>query len=174
VAAVQKGITAILYAPTAKMKAGGMVPLSLNGADMEALVSYVSSVGQASVAPAAASSAPGSSKSAAGSPTGNATTAQGKSIFDSQHCNGCHGEAGVGGSGPALTHTSSQYPPAQLTAVLKAPTAQMKAAGMVPLTVSDADMKALVAYVSSLGGPSTGSAATAPSAGSAEAASSSK
>jgi mono/diheme cytochrome c family protein len=77
-------------------------------------------------------------------------TAQGKSIFDSQGCSGCHGEAGVGGSGPALTHSSSQYPPAKLTAVLKAPTAKMKAAGMVPLTVNAADMKALVSYVNSL------------------------
>jgi len=173
-AAVQKGITAILYAPTAKMKAGGMVPLSLNAADMEALVSYVSSVGQSSVAPAAASSAPGSSNAPTGSSAGDASTAKGKAIFDSQHCSGCHGDGGVGGSGPALTHTSNQYPPAQLMAVLKAPTAQMKAAGMVPLTVSDADMKALVSYVSSLGGSPAASAATAPSAGTAQAAPSSK
>jgi hypothetical protein len=39
-----------------------------------------------------------------------------------------------------------------LTAILKAPTASMKAAGMVPLTLNAADMKALVSYVSSLGG----------------------
>jgi cytochrome c-type protein NapC len=173
-AAVQKGITAILYAPTAKMKAGGMVPLSLNAADMEALVSYVSSVGQASVAPAAPSSAPASSNAPTGSSGGEASTARGKEIYDSQHCSGCHGDGGVGGSGPALIHTSSQYPPAKLAAVLKKPTAQMKAAGMVPLNVNDADMKALVSYVSSLGGASAASAATAPSAASAQAASSSK
>ena len=75
-------------------------------------------------------------------------------------CAGCHGEGGGGGAGPALTHISSQYPPAKLTALLKAPTAQMKAAGMVPLTLNAADMKALVSYVSSLGGTSAGSAAT--------------
>jgi cytochrome c-type protein NapC len=148
-AAVQKGITAVLEAPTAEMKAGGMVPLSLNSADMEALASYVSSVRGASVA------------SAAASPAG-ASAAQGKAIFDSQHCSACHGEAGGGGSGPALTHTSSQYPPAQLTAVLKAPTAQMKSAGMVPLTVNASDMKALVSYVSSLGGASAASRVTPP------------
>jgi cytochrome c-type protein NapC len=157
-AAVRKGLTAVLEAPTAKMKAAGMVPLTLNAADMEALVSYVSSVGRTSAAPAVAPPAPGSSsaapagtsKAAAGSSASNATTVQGKSIFDSQGCNACHGEAGVGGSGPALTHSSSQYPPAKLTAVLKAPTAKMKAAGMVPLTLNAADMKALVSYVSSL------------------------
>ena len=93
----------------------------------------------------------GPSKASSGSSAGNATTAQGKSIFDSQGCSGCHGETGVGGSGPALTRSYSQYSPAQLTAVLKAPTAPMKAAGMVPLTVNAADMKALVSYVTSLG-----------------------
>jgi cytochrome c-type protein NapC len=165
-AAVRKGLTAVLEAPTAKMKAAGMVPLTLNAADMEALVSYVSSVGRTSAAtagtpPSAGSSSPTPakaeaaatavpSKAAAGSSAGNATTAQGKRIFDSQGCSGCHGEAGVGGSGPALTHSSSRYPPAKLTAVLKAPTAKMKAAGMVPLTVNAADMKALVSYVSGL------------------------
>ena len=165
-AAVRKGLTAVLEAPTAKMKAAGMVPLTLNAADMEALVSYVSSVRRTSAAPAVAPPAPGSSsaapatagttaatgtsKAAAGSSASNATAAQGKSIFDSQGCSGCHGEAGVGGSGPALTHSSGQYSPAKLTAVLKAPTAKMKAAGMVPLTVNAADMKALVSYVSSL------------------------
>jgi cytochrome c-type protein NapC len=152
-AAVRKGLTAVLEAPTAKMRAAGMVPLAVNAADMEALVSYVSSVRRTSAAPAVAPPAPGSSSAApatAGSSASNATAAQGKSIFDSQGCSGCHGEAGVGGSGPALTHSSSRYPPAKLTAVLKAPTAKMKAAGMVPLTVNAAYMKALVSYVSGL------------------------
>jgi mono/diheme cytochrome c family protein len=213
-AAVRKGVTAVLEAPTAQMKAGGMVPLTLNAADMEALVSYVSSVGRTSAAheaappasgssPAApatagpttavappepeskgksvlgwisvflpfphgaqakeeAATAAGPSKEPTGSSAGDAAVAHGKSIFDSQGCGGCHGEAGAGGSGPALTRSSSQYSPAQLTAVLKAPTAQMKAAGMVPLTVNAADMKALVSYVSSLGGTSAVSAATPP------------
>jgi hypothetical protein len=45
-------LTAVLKAPTARMKAAGMVPLSLNAAGMEALVSYVSGLGGASAAPA--------------------------------------------------------------------------------------------------------------------------
>jgi mono/diheme cytochrome c family protein len=167
-----------LKAPTANMKAAGMVPLSVNAADMKALVSYVTSMGGTSAAaaatpPAAESSSPapakaepsasaGPSKAPTGSSASNANTAQGKDIFDSQHCSGCHGESGGGGSGPALTHTASQYPPAQLTTVLKAPTANMKAAGMVPLTLNDAEMKALVSYVSSLGGTSVASAAARP------------
>jgi mono/diheme cytochrome c family protein len=165
-AAVQKGITAVLYAPTAKMKAGGMIPLGLNAADMEALVSYVSSLGEASVAPAAASLAPGASNASTGGSTGDASTAQGKAIFDSQHCSGCHGDSGAGGSGPALTHTASQYPPDKLAAVLKSPTAQMKAAGMVPLTVNAADMKALVSYITSLGATPSASVTKEPPAAS--------
>ncbi len=179
IAAVQKGITAVLTAPTAEMRAGGMVPLSLNSADMEALACYVSSVPGASVAPATAppagtspaprpaaagtATAAAPSKAPNGSSASDATASRGKAIFDSQHCSECHGEAGSGGSGPALTHTASQYPPAQLTAVLKAPTAKMKAAGMVPLTVNAGDMKALVSYVNSLGGTSATSRATPPS-----------
>jgi len=170
-AAVRRGITGVLEGPTAEMKAAGMVPLILNAADMEALVSYVSSVGGASAAAAAPLPAPGSSsvapvaagpgatgapsKAPAGRPASNATIAQGKDIYDSQGCAGCHGEAGVGGTGPALTHVSSQYPPAKLTAVLKAPTAGMKAAGMAPLTVNATDLASLASYLSSLGGTST-------------------
>ncbi len=153
-------LTAILKAPTAGMKAAGMIPVTLNAADMEALVSYVTSLGGTSVS--GASSPPpakaesdakeGASKVLTGDAAGAATAAGGKGVFDSQGCAGCHGESGVGGSGPALMHVSSQYPPAKLTAILKAPTTSMKAAGMVPLTLNAADMKALVSYVGSLGG----------------------
>lgn len=86
--------------------------------------------------------------------SGGDAIARGKNIFDSQRCGGCHGADGAGGTGPALTRTSSKYSQAQLTAVLTAPTAKLKAAGMVPLTLNAADMKALVSYVSNLGGTS--------------------
>ena len=45
-------LTALLKEPNAKMKAGGMVPLTLNADDMTALVSYVSSLGGTSAASA--------------------------------------------------------------------------------------------------------------------------
>ncbi len=173
-------LAAVLKAPTAKMKAGGMVALTVNAADMTALVSYVTSLGGTSAGSAAtppasgaSSSAPAKAKpgatagpsraSAAGSAGAATTATQGKRIFDSQGCGGCHGESGGGGSGPALTHISSQYPPAKLTALLKAPTAKMKAAGMVALTVNAADGNALVSYLTSLGETSAASAAPAAS-----------
>lgn len=170
-------LTAVLKAPTAKMKAAGMVPLTLNAADMKGLVSYVSGLGgtpasaatpssPGASAPAPAKTEPaataGTSKTPTGGAAGGATTAGGKGIFDSHGCAGCHGESGAGGSGPALTDVSSKYPPAKLSAVLKAPTAAMKAAGMVPLALSAADLKELVSYVTSLGGTSA-SAAPPPS-----------
>jgi ubiquinol-cytochrome c reductase cytochrome b subunit len=93
--------------------------------------------------------------------------AKGKTIFDSNRCSGCHGVGGVGGGvGPALTHISDKFPPAQLTELLKGPNAKMKAGGMVPLTLNAADMTALVSYVSSLGGTSVASATTPTAEGS--------
>ncbi len=239
-------LTAVLKAPTAKMKAGGMTPLTLNAADMKSLVSYVDGLGGPSIAAAkpsavkSASTAPTKAKPAANAapskaapatappaaaptspapakaePPATAATAapaakaapattppavtppspapakgesgataapskapatasaspavaaRGKSIFDSQRCNACHGASGGGGPGPALTHTSGQYPPAKLTAILKKPTAKMKAAGMTPLTLNVADMKELVSYVGSLGGTSAAPAAKPLDAGSA-------
>jgi len=175
-------LTALLKAPTAKMKAAGMVALTLNSAEMEGLVSYLASLGgtsagSAATPPASGSSSPapakaqpgaaaGAAKTPTASPVGDATATHGKGIFDSQRCSGCHGQGGAGGVGPALTHISGQYPPAKLTALLKAPTAKMKAAGMAPLTLNSADMRALVSYVTSLGVTSGSSAAKPAAAGS--------
>ena len=200
-------LTALLKAPRANMKAAGMVPLTLNAADMKSLVSYLASLGGTSAASAAASGSsspapakaepvatagtpqavsaappPASSSPApakaeptataepskpkAGNSESDATVAAGKVIFHSNRCSGCHGETGGGGAGPALTHISTQYPPDKLTALLKAPRANMKAAGMVPLTLNAADMKSLVSYLASLGGTSAASAANPAPAGS--------
>jgi ubiquinol-cytochrome c reductase cytochrome b subunit len=90
---------------------------------------------------------------------------QGQSIFDSHKCSSCHGAGGAGGgAGPALTHISGKFPPAQLAALLKAPSVPMKAGGMVPLTLKAADMAALVSYLSSLGAsPAIAASTAAPS-----------
>jgi len=173
-------LTAVLKAPTAKMKSAGMVPLTLSAADMKSLVAYVTSLGGASASaatpPASGSSSPAAAKAEptatadaskvpTGGPVGEATAALGKSIYHSHGCGPCHGETGAGGAGPALTHISSQYPPAELTAILKTPTAGMKAAGMIPVTLNATDMRALVSYVTSLGGSSAASAAPPPASG---------
>ena len=175
-------LTALLQAPRANMKAAGMVPLTLDPGQMTALVSYLSSLGGTSAASAAAPPTSGSSspvpakaesdataepsKAKAGGSAGDATVIRGKAIFDSNRCSGCHGQSGGGGVGPSLTHITTQYPPAKLATLLKAPRANMKAAGMVLLTLNAADMKSLVSYLSSLGGTSPATAAAAPASGS--------
>ena len=105
-----------------------------------------------------------SASDAAGLPPLDAAAAQGKTVFDAR-CSSCHGVGGVGGRGPALTQIASHYQPAQLTALLRAPTAKMTAAGMVAVAVSGNDMTALVSYLTGLGGGSAAARGTPPTAG---------
>src|ERR1700675_3815808 len=77
--------------------------------------------------------------------------AKGKTIFESQSCNACHGDGGVGtAAAPALVGISTKYSPEQLAELFKQPTAKMSAGGMPPIDLPPDDMKALIAYVESL------------------------
>ncbi len=77
--------------------------------------------------------------------------AKGKTIFETHYCTGCHGEGGVGTvAGPPLVGVSAKLNPSQITALLLHPTAKMKAGGMPTPDLPPDDMKALVAYISSL------------------------
>jgi ubiquinol-cytochrome c reductase cytochrome b subunit len=76
--------------------------------------------------------------------------ASGKKVFESESCDACHGEGGVGGAAMKLTGTVAQMPAEELTNLLKHPNAQMTEGGMQPLTLSDEELKALVAYIKSL------------------------
>ncbi|MGA7916107.1 MAG: cytochrome b N-terminal domain-containing protein [Candidatus Acidiferrales bacterium] len=77
--------------------------------------------------------------------------AKGKAIFETHYCTGCHGEGGVGTvAGPALIGISAKLNPEQITELLHHPTAKMKAGGMPTPDLPPDDMKALVAYISSL------------------------
>src|ERR1700681_2120729 len=76
--------------------------------------------------------------------------AKGKTIFEAQSCNACHGDAGVGtAAAPALVGIAAKSPPAQLAELLKHPTAKMNAGGMPPVDLPPDDLKALIAYVES-------------------------
>ncbi len=82
---------------------------------------------------------------------GNPLAAKGKGIYESQSCNACHGDAGVGTTAaPKLTGIANRLSQDQLTALLKAPTPKMIAGGMTPLNLPGEQMNALVAYVESL------------------------
>jgi len=77
--------------------------------------------------------------------------AKGKTIFEGQSCNACHGDGGVGtAAAPALIGTATKFSPDQLADLFKHPTAKMNAGGMPPVDLPPDDLKALIAYVESL------------------------
>jgi mono/diheme cytochrome c family protein len=77
--------------------------------------------------------------------------AKGKSIFEAQSCNACHGDGGVGtAAAPPLTSVKTKFSPEQLADLFKHPTAKMTAGGMPPIDLPPDDLKALLAYVESL------------------------
>jgi ubiquinol-cytochrome c reductase cytochrome b subunit len=76
--------------------------------------------------------------------------AKGKTIFEAQSCNACHGDGGVGtAAAPALVGIGAKFPPDKLAELLKRPTAKMNAGGMPPVDLPPDDLKALIAYVES-------------------------
>jgi ubiquinol-cytochrome c reductase cytochrome b subunit len=77
--------------------------------------------------------------------------AKGKTIFERQSCNACHGDGGVGtAAAPPLVGISAKFSPDQLAELFKHPTAKMIAGGMPPIDLPPDDLKALIAYVESL------------------------
>ena len=77
--------------------------------------------------------------------------AKGKTIFEANSCNACHGDGGVGtAAAPALIGVSAKLSPDQVAEVFKHPTAKMTAGGMPPVDLPPDDVKALIAYVESL------------------------
>jgi ubiquinol-cytochrome c reductase cytochrome b subunit len=77
--------------------------------------------------------------------------AQGKAIYEAQSCNACHGDGGIGtAAGPKLIGIGARFSADKLTALLKQPTDKMTGGGMTAVEISDAEMKALVAYLDSL------------------------
>jgi mono/diheme cytochrome c family protein len=80
-------------------------------------------------------------------------------IFGAHGCGGCHGTDGVGGTAaaPALANTGKSFPLEQLTTMLQHPTVPMQKGGMPPVSLSGGELKALVAYVSSISAPKNSS-----------------
>jgi ubiquinol-cytochrome c reductase cytochrome b subunit len=77
--------------------------------------------------------------------------AKGKTIFEGQSCNACHGDGGAGtAAAPALIGIKTKSSPDQLADLFKHPTAKMSAGGMPPIDLPPDDLKALIAYVESL------------------------
>jgi len=77
--------------------------------------------------------------------------AAGKKVYDSESCDACHGENGVGtNAGPKLAGAMAQKSTEELSNLLRHPTAKMIEGEMKPVDVSDEDLKALVAYIKNL------------------------
>ena len=77
--------------------------------------------------------------------------AKGKTIFEAQSCNACHGDGGVGtAAAPALVGIAAKFSAEQIAELFKHPTVKMTAGGMPPIDLPPGDLKALIAYVESL------------------------
>ena len=77
--------------------------------------------------------------------------AKGKQIFETQSCNACHGDGGVGtAAGPALVGIGSKMSADQMNEFIKSPSAKAKAGGMPTADLASDDLKTLVVYLESL------------------------
>jgi quinol-cytochrome oxidoreductase complex cytochrome b subunit/cytochrome c5 len=77
--------------------------------------------------------------------------AAGKKVYESESCDACHGENGVGtAAGPKLSAPIAQKPSEELSDLLRHPSSKMIEGEMKPIDVNDEDLKALVAYIKSL------------------------
>lgn len=76
---------------------------------------------------------------------------QGKSLYETNSCNVCHGDNGMGTpAGPALVRIGGKYSSEQLIILIRQPTQAMRAGGMSPINLSDDEMKSLIGYLNGL------------------------
>jgi ubiquinol-cytochrome c reductase cytochrome b subunit len=81
----------------------------------------------------------------------NPEAAKGKTIFEGNSCNACHGDGGIGtAAAPALIGENAKRSPDQLMGLFAHPTAKMTAGGMPAIDLPPDDLRALIAYVESL------------------------
>jgi ubiquinol-cytochrome c reductase cytochrome b subunit len=77
--------------------------------------------------------------------------AKGKTIFEAQSCNACHGDGGVGSAAaPKLIGVSGKISSQKLETLLRHPSVAMAEGGMQAVDLKDEEVKALIAYVESL------------------------
>ncbi len=163
----------LLHHPTSKMRAGGMPTVSLNDAQMQQLVGYLSSLEPAaatthnaqanSAAPASSvqpssgsEAAPQASSAPAAAPRPlSALELRGQQIFQRNRCETCHGVGGLTGTvaAPPLAGTASLLPAGVLENLLRHHTIRMQMGGMPLTNMNPPDMQALVAFIRSLPTP---------------------
>jgi mono/diheme cytochrome c family protein len=80
-----------------------------------------------------------------------ADSSPGRALFRSQGCFACHGANAQGTNlAPSLIGVGAKFPGDSLPNLLHHPTSKMRAGGMPVITVNDAQMVQLVAYLQSL------------------------
>ena len=93
----------------------------------------------------------GGSLAAQNTALANPEATKGKAIFESEGCNACHGDNGIGtAAGPKLVGIGSKYDAAKLEALLRHPTEKMTQGGMPPVELKDDEMKPLISYLQSV------------------------
>jgi ubiquinol-cytochrome c reductase cytochrome b subunit len=93
----------------------------------------------------------GSSLAAANAELADPLASHGKSIYEAQSCNACHGDGGIGTSaGAKLIGIGAKFPADRLAALLKKPTDKMTSGGMTAVELTDEETKGLIAYLTSL------------------------
>jgi mono/diheme cytochrome c family protein len=76
---------------------------------------------------------------------------KGHALFQSQSCNSCHGEGGIGtAAAVSLTGVGVKYSESQLETLLRAPNTKMTAGGMQPVELKPQDLQALSTYLRQL------------------------
>jgi ubiquinol-cytochrome c reductase cytochrome b subunit len=76
---------------------------------------------------------------------------KGRTVFEGQSCNACHGDNATGtAAAPALVGVSHKMNANQLADIFKHPTDKMTAGGMPPVDLAPEDLKALMTYIESL------------------------
>jgi len=170
----QAQLIGLLHDPTAKMRAGHMPAVDISADDMSALLSYLAVLGtnaanvpaSSGVSPAQPSSQGSEANSKPGVPGStqpvssiklSAVASAGRQMFEERGCVGCHGPAGSGGAkAPAIAPLIAKVADTQITQLLLAPNAKMKAGGMPAVDASPADLASLVAYLRTLSAPQPG------------------
>ena len=167
-------LTNLLHHPKKQMRDGGMPAVTVNDAQMKQLVAYLSALGTAPVEEHASAgrgtqSAVVQSSQHAASNADNVAEApkkakavplsaeavRGKTVFQHNRCETCHGVGGLDGTiaAPGLAGTASILPSSVLENLLRHHSIQMQKGGMPLTNMNAADMKGLVAYIRSLPTP---------------------
>ena len=137
--------------PNARMKAGGMPTFTFTDPQINNLVAYLAQLHKPSSATAARA---GEAAPVHHAPPHKLTAEEqeGREVYLRARCSTCHGDGGMEGTAaaPSLTATASELPPDMIRHLLQHPSDAMQSHGMPPVSLNQADLKALISYIRAL------------------------